>query len=510
MKITELLVPFALALLGTWIIQTLFFTPSMEESVRVQSGQPFTVPVSQEVRPLKLEVDFADNEKVSSSIATEIETDLIRIRFNSAGAIVDQLFFKRSGEDDIAMMLPQGINKKEDATFLVALSERTPYSYRLKGQDETDEGYTITFEAPFYAGILTKEFYIYKERYQIDLYIYIKNKTGDPVELRVLYPSPRMQKEIKGDHISAIMNTQSGAVTKLGISKITMEQGWFVPTLFGSENKYFIQAMVRDPDQFVQRAYFKKCGDENLSAILEGPVTTDTVSWQLSFYFGPKQRHAVEHVDSRLEQTFDYSGILAPLARLLLTVLIFLFGYVHNYGLAIVVLTLAFRVFLFPFTFQSEQSMKKQMEFRKKMAHLQQKYKNDPQVLARERQELIRKHGMPGLSASLSLLIQMPIFFALNKLLSSSFELYQAPFLWISDLAAPDPYYILPLLICVSMLINASLVDQKQRMMMIGMALVIGAVVANLAAGLALYIVLSTVFGVAQTVLAKMVKRTVR
>jgi YidC/Oxa1 family membrane protein insertase len=145
------------------------------------------------------------------------------------------------------------------------------------------------------------------------------------------------------------------------------------------------------------------------------------------------------------------------------------------------------------------------------LRYLQQKYKDQPETLALERAELIKKHGMPGLSGCLPLLLQLPIFIALSRVLSSAIELYNAPFIgWIHDLSAKDPYYILPLITALSMVIQSMLMpsnDPKQRISTLIMALVIGAVTANLAAGLSLYICMFTILGVVQTQLLKAFKR---
>jgi YidC/Oxa1 family membrane protein insertase len=101
--------------------------------------------------------------------------------------------------------------------------------------------------------------------------------------------------------------------------------------------------------------------------------------------------------------------------------------------------------------------------------------------------------------------IQLPIFFALNPILTSSLHLYKAPFLWIPDLSARDPYFILSALIVAFMIGQASLMDKQGRMPALAVALVIGAVSINFSAGLSLYIFMSAFLGVVQTVIQKKV-----
>lgn len=507
MNLKDLLVPFALALLVTWVIHNLFlskFTGDTQEGIR--SGQTFTAPLTHEVKPLNTEVDFIDTPITTPAVATTVETEYAQLQFSSYGAILDQLLFKRGKQGDIAMVLPEGDMQRENSCFLVALQNNTPYLYQLANTEETDEAFHLTYQSSGPVSI-TKTFVVYKKMYQIDMQLDLQINSGMTVQPRILFTSPLMKDPIKYDTLSAIFNKEGGSVGKVAFDKVDTRKGWFAPSLFGAENKYFIYSLVKDPDHFVQRAYYKQFGQDQLCSFLEGPVVDKSMQWNCSFYFGPKDRRAVMEVDPRLEETFDYSGLLAPLSRLLLMLLSFFFTYLHNYGLAIIGITILVKLLLLPFTFKSEQSLNKGRDIQKKLAYLQKKYKNDPEVLAREKAELIKKHGMPGMGGCLTLFLQIPIFFALNRILNSSFELYNAHFLWISDLAAPDPYYILSLSMSLGIIITALLGDAKQRPMMLGFGLVSFALFANFAAGLALYISVSTGLGLLQTTLMRKMKK---
>jgi len=289
---------------------------------------------------------------------------------------------------------------------------------------------------------------------------------------------------------------------------LDVHTGWYVPRLFGSDSRYFIHSMISDQNSFAQRAYYKLEDRDRLFSILEGPTVTTHSSWVLSFYFGPKELDALASVDSRLEQTLDYSGILAPLAKIMLYLLRWFYKYLHNYGLAIIALTLFFQLLLLPLTVRhnEEKFKKQQAEYQRKLAHIKQLYKDNPERLTAAQAELVRTDGLPGLGCLLPFLFQLPIFFALNRVLSSSFELHQAPMLWIPDLSAKDPYYILPLLVVLAMLAQDGKVDPQQRMTKFFAALVFGAVTASFSAGLALYICMNRAFGLAQTYIMKYFK----
>lgn len=139
------------------------------------------------------------------------------------------------------------------------------------------------------------------------------------------------------------------------------------------------------------------------------------------------------------------------------------------------------------------------MEYQRELAYIEQRFKGDPERLLAERTELIRKKGLPGFGCIIPILLQLPIFFALSRVLSSSFELHQAPMLWIPDLSQRDPYYILPFLVTAFMLLQDTKGDAQQRMSKMMMAFVFGAFTATFSAGLTLYILSGRIFGFIQS-----------
>lgn len=508
MNIKDFLLPLGLALISFWLIQYFFFgrqqTPT---DSAIKSGQQFTAPqTAQAAKPLNTEIDFIDMKRPAPAVRTELETDTARYVFSSDGASLERLEFKRqAGKEWITLdtVFPPNEYEKEQRCFLIALNEKTPYYYQLVDQKESDCDFILTYRTDFGDCTIEKQFRIYKNSYQLDLEMkFIPKKSAAKLfEPRLFYISPQMP-ELRDDIISGIMCNERGSIEKKALRSIDPRSGWFSPALFGSDNKYFIHAMINDYDNFIRRAYYNIIDQNKLISILEGPRDDKEASWKLSFYFGPKELKAMAAVEPTLEQTLDYAGWLAPIAKFMLAFLIFLFGYLGNYGWAIVVLTLLIRLLLLPFTLKGEQDMKKRAEFQKKLSYIQQKYKHDRQRLAQEQSELIRKHGMPGMAGCLPMLLQLPIFYVLARVLSSSIELYKAPFvLWITDLSARDPYYILPILITISMLLQPQppSADIKTRLPLMGLALLFGAFSSTFSAGLSLYIFFSTILNVVQS-----------
>jgi len=509
MNIKEFLLPLALAIVSFWFFQYFFFGKQQLPADSVErSGQRFVAPEGAQVaKPLNKEVDFIDMKRPALAVITNIETDGAYYHFSSDGASLERLEFKRqAGQEEIAIdtVFPPNDNEKEQRCFLVALPEKTPYYYKLVNKEEDENDVKLTYRVDYGDCVVEKKFTVFKHTYQLDLNVKLIPKQGASCNARIFFISPFMP-EVKNDIISGIFRNEQGKIEKVALKSINPQDGWIKPSLFGSDNKYFIQAMIAN-DDFVQRAYYVIVNQSKILSILEGPPVAQEKSWNLSFYFGSKDLKALNAVDPALEQTLDYaSGFLAwfaPIYKFMLALLIFLYGYVKNYGLAIILLTLLIKLILMPFTMHGESDSRKQRaDFQKKQSYLQQKYKHDRQRLAQEQAQLIKKHGIPGVGLGcLPNLLQIPIFIALSRVLSSSIELYKAPFLWISDLSASDPYYILPILITISILLQPQPTtgDVKTRLPMIGLALVVGGFSTAFSAGLALYIFASNILQVAQ------------
>lgn len=503
MTIKEFIVPLILALLTTWAINYYFF--SSKKAAPAGTTQSFVAPTGpQTVKPLNTEVDFVDIKRTAEEVLTTVETPQATLVFSTDGGCLYRLDFKRMAgrnESAISTIFPPSEQERENRCFLVGFPEMTPYFYELANRTENDATVALTYKAPYAGGHITKTFTIYKKTFQVDMEINLQPAEAEKnTTLRIFYPAPIMPELQKYEQISSVVGDEAGKIRKVARASINVNQGWLNPTIFGADSKYCVHTLIKDQSGFTQRAYYKLYNQMRMASILEGPTVAKPTTWKLSFYFGPKELNAMAAVDNRLEQTLDYSGLLAPLAKFLLAFLIFLFGYLHNYGLAIIVLTLLIRLILLPITIRGEAAMKQQVETQKKLKYLKERYKDDPQQLAQAQAELMRTQGLSSLSGCLPLLLQLPIFYILARVLSCSIELYKAPFaFWIHDLSAIDPWYILPILTTIMMLMSMTAVDAKQRLMSVVMAVFVGAISTTFSAGLGLYMFISTAFGVVQT-----------
>lgn len=502
MNMRDLVVPVGFAVVSVLALN--YFFPSSSSKGVTEST--FIAPKEKkEYKPLNTEVDFFDQERVVQPQITQCETEWGYLSFSTDGASLDAIDFKRESDGQsklIRTVFPVSDTQRSERCFLVALQDATPFYYTLLASQENDNSFELIYGGTNKTCSIQKIFSIDKNAPKIDMTVEItpKNDGHAAIEPRIFFPAPHMP-DLKGvDVISSIVIDQMGAFAKSHVEKLNVQTGWFRPELFGVDDRYFIHSMVNDADRFTQRAYYKLEERTRLFSILEGPTVTEKTSWALSFYFGPKELNAIAAVDERLEKTLDYSGIFSFLSKIMLYILNWLYKYLHNYGLAIIALTLLIQILLLPISLRnSEEKFKKQqMEYQRQLAFIEQRFAGNPEKLLAERTEFIRKNGLPGFGCLLPLLIQLPLFFALSRVLSSSFELYQAPMLWISDLSLRDPYYILPILTVFIMLMNDISGDPQQRMSKIAMAFVFGAISATFSAGLTLYICMSRAFSFIQ------------
>jgi YidC/Oxa1 family membrane protein insertase len=180
-----------------------------------------------------------------------------------------------------------------------------------------------------------------------------------------------------------------------------------------------------------------------------------------------------------------------------------------NYGIAIILLTIVVRIILFYPSLKSATAMEEMKALQPQMNALREKYKKEPQKLNQEIMRLYKEHKVNPLGGCLPMLLQLPFFVALYNVLSVSIELRQASFIpfWIGDLSVHDPFYILPILMGVSMVytmkMTSTSIDPQQQKMMMYMNIAFIFLFAWLPAGLLLYITLSNVLSIVQQLYVK-------
>ena len=268
---------------------------------------------------------------------------------------------------------------------------------------------------------------------------------------------------------------------------------------------YFLTAWVGAAEE-VNAYYGRRLGDGNYAVgfiapeIVVPPGRSETVAAR--FYAGPKIQKRLEAIAPNLNLTVDY-GFLWWLSVPLFYVLDAIHSVVLNWGIAIILLTLAVKILLFPLASVGFRSMAKMKQVMPQMKRLQERHAGDRQKLSQEMMALYRKEGANPFGGCLPLLLQMPVFFALYWVLYESVELRQAPFmLWINDLAAPDPWFVLPILYGASFflmqLLNPPPPDPMQARVMKTMPILFTVLFVFFPAGLVLYWLVNNILSLAQ------------
>ena len=241
-------------------------------------------------------------------------------------------------------------------------------------------------------------------------------------------------------------------------------------------------------------------------------------------YVGPKEYDRLKTMGVGLEKSVDFGTLLWTLPMEwfsvpLLWLMNFIYRYTGNYGLSIILLTILTKICFYPLTQKSMTSMKQMQALQPQMNALRAKYKNDKQRLQKETMELYRKHGVNPMGGCLPIVIQIPIFYALYVTLTVSVELQQSPLLclgtapnwlplfggkdlWVCDLSAKDPTYLLPLLMGASMFIQQKMTptvgDPRQAKIMLLLPVVFTFTFLEFPAGLVLYWLVNNVLSIIQ------------
>ncbi len=220
------------------------------------------------------------------------------------------------------------------------------------------------------------------------------------------------------------------------------------------------------------------------------------------YYVGAKNTDLLKQIDPLLPEVMDY-GMFGFISKPLLKLMRLMHDILGNWGLAIIGLTLIVRALLLPFNIMSFRSARAMQKIQPLLKEIRDRYKSDPLKVNRETMALMKQHKANPLSGCLPMFIQIPIFFALWRTIGSSVEIYQQPFFgWIQDLSSNDPFFVIPVLMGVTMFFQQKLtpttMDPAQQKILNFMPIIFTLFMFSLPSGLTLYNFISALFGVIQ------------
>ncbi|QYK01424.1 membrane protein insertase YidC [Shewanella psychrotolerans] len=360
----------------------------------------------------------------------------------------------------------------------------------------------------------TKVFVLHRGRFDIGVDYRINNTSSEQLQVQMY---GQIKHSIKKSESSMMMPTYRGSafstqdtryekysfedMADKNLDKKTLG-GWAAML-----QHYFVSAWV--PPAADQNTIFSSVSAGGLAnigfrgAIYDvAPGTNQTISAQ--FYVGPKDQEALSAISESLNLVVDY-GFLWWLAIPIHWLLMFYQSFVGNWGVAIILITLTVRGMLYPLTKAQYTSMAKMRNLQPKLADMKERFGDDRQKMGQAMMELYKKEKVNPMGGCLPILLQMPIFIALYWVLLESYELRHAPFmLWITDLSVQDPYYVMPILMGISMFLMqkmqpmAPTMDPMQQKMMQWMPVVFTVFFLWFPAGLVLYWLVGNIVAITQ------------
>jgi len=386
---------------------------------------------------------------------------------------------------------------------------------------ESGQSQTLTMTTLLSSGLqVTRRMVFDPESYLINVEIDIYNSSETPLQgspymsltnrpfesssQRYLFSGPaalvdgKLQ-EVKPDDIEEADKTLKGNITWAAF-----------------EGTYFMTGVI--PEKQEGNTLKLSVGDDKIKTLLIGAEEVIPANGRLQYkyqaYLGPKKMSTLKEVGHDLDRIVNF-GWFDKIAKPALYLLNFFYSYVGNYGVAIILVTVLIKLLFWPIAQKGLKSMKNMQKIQPKMAKLREKYKNDSARLNEEMMNLYKTYKVNPLGGCLPMILQIPVFFALYKVLLQAIELRHAPFmLWITDLSAPDrlmigidiPYLgglpVLTLLMGGSMFLQQRMTpspaDPTQAKIMMFLPVIFTFLFLNFASGLVLYWLVNNLLSIAQ------------
>jgi YidC/Oxa1 family membrane protein insertase len=451
-----------------------------------------------------------------------IDTDVYRVVFSNRGAVVRSWVLKDYKDRDgkPLELVNQKALAKVPAPFALAFKGQAPATdpnTALFKADSSPDGLSVSFEFSDGVALIKKAFQFEKKSYRVAV-------TSEVTQNGTLVPHSLIWRGGFGDAIVPnAITAQHALYYDLSAAKLQVKQakdakdgpvsasGQF--SFLGLEDSYFAAVFLPGNRTSVeQTTYADNLPDANGKDELRVGVGVGGEGVNtLSLFVGPKDTDLLRKVDPKLEQVVDW-GFFGIIAKPLFLVLNWTADHLaHNYGWAIVLVTVAINLVLFPLRISSMKSSKKMQALQPQIKAINEKYKNlsmrDPKKAEQNQEvmDLYKKNGVNPVGGCLPMILQIPFLYAFYKVLSVSIEMRGAHWFWVADLSQPETLaiHILPILLVVTQFLTQRMtpspgMDPSQQKMMMIMPLVFGYMFYFASSGLVLYWLTGNVVGVAQ------------
>ncbi len=505
-----------------------------EKEIAAHAEAPVNKAVEEKpVEPYVAEVPVGSQKTLPRMIT--VESPLYSVAINEKGAVFQSYVlkeFRESIDPDAAYkeLIPAAASRDmlrislagksipglEDATFS---AEEAPDTLRVV---DTEKEIVFTWRSD--AGVLVEKRYTFTpESYLIQLTVDIKNGSDRPIIDKVILGIKNDSDTEKGGYSfegpCAMIDGKLEQIKKKKIkdkSEYPGEIKWLAIV-----DRYFMKSMVPlDDTKGVMKLSLDSEGVLGSRFIgLENTIQSGTQKrFAYEIFFGPKSMQVLKDVGHDLSKAIHF-GMFDIIAKPLLWFMNFIYGRVPNYGIAIIVLTILTKILLWPLGSKSYKSMSEMKRLQPLMAEIREKHKDDKKMMNQEIMSLYKTYKINPMGGCLPMVLQIPVFFALYRMLYQAIELRHAPFfLWINDLSAPDrlfhfsfsipfmqPPYGIPVLTVImgaTMLLQQKMSpppgDPTQAKMMMLMPIVFTVIFINFSSGLVLYWLINNILSIAQ------------
>ncbi|CAA6807338.1 MAG: Inner membrane protein translocase component YidC, long form [uncultured Sulfurovum sp.] len=433
-------------------------------------------------------------------VLTSVNSDRFIYSIDELGRIAQVKMLEKKYEyegEKLKLLNPNWVKPLEIRFSDKALNEealKTPYSTSAESVYLASGGTKVTLTQKLSSTTVTKELTFYQDGHY-DLNINLS--TPQPY---FVMPGRRPN----ADHTIYMVN--QGAMLKKSAGEILIIEDGDADSEdklnginidFASSFDRYFASILYDFDKPL-KVYTQITADENALVFIQGEQ-----SFALHGYLGPKESTVLANINPKLTDAIEY-GVITFFAKPLFQLLEWFHNLVGNWGWAIVLVTLLIKLVLFPLSYKGMMSMQKLKDLAPQMKELKTKYGKDPQKMNMKMMEMYKKEGANPMGGCLPMLMQIPIFFAIYRVLLNAVELQGAEWaLWIADLSIKDPFYVLPILMGASMwyqqkLTPNTMTDPMQQKIFQWLPVVMTIFFLTFPAGLVLYWLVNNLFTIAQ------------
>ena len=477
-----------------------------------------------------------------------VESPLYRDVVSSEGGKLQELVLRYRGEKPMVIVGDLGAGGLHVAADATSAGEVVPMSFDKDSLVMTDKVAELVLTGEANGLRIRKTMRFQPDGYTIDTLLRVENPGTSPRTISVIMPWFTRQnwhgtsEKFQGQHPTEIVygtHGYSNRIDDLGAPHglvtdgdwVALDSVWYISALVPKSPGFRLVAATEGKIPDAKNGDKTPVGRATV-AVKATPTIAPGQAWEgnIVVYAGPKEYDRLKALG--LESTINFGGFPFPrkygglpmewLGVPILMLLNWTYKHVGNYGIAIILLTVVSKVLFYPLTVKSMRSMKAMQALQPQVNALRSKYQKDPQTLQRETLALYKKHHVNPMGGCLPMIAQVPIFYALYLALSVSVELQGSPFLcfghlfgfdlWICDLAAHDPIYVLPVLMGITMFVQQKLTptmgDPRQARMMLFMPVLFTFMFLNLPSGLVLYWTVSNVLQIVQQKLMDRPART--